>query len=79
MQCAREGPATLRQFEARQAGMQVCAPAGLPRLGVGHDIVPGCHQAKQAGLRRALFAANAGTYRDAPRLRRLRSHGYSSH
>ena len=41
--------------------MQVCAPARLPRLGVGHDTVPGHHEAKQAGLRRTRFAANTGT------------------
>jgi len=42
-QNAREHPTPLRQFEARQAGMQVRAPARLPRLGVGHDAVPGHH------------------------------------
>jgi len=72
-QCARERPPPLRQFEACQAGMQVRAPARLPRSGVGHDTVPGRHQAKQAGLCRAYFAANTGAFRVIPRLRLLSS------
>jgi hypothetical protein len=42
-QRAWQRPTPLRQFEACQAEVQVCAPAGLPRLGVGHDAVPGHH------------------------------------
>ena len=77
-QCARERPATLRLFEACLTVVQVSTPAWSLRLGVGYEIVSDDHHAKQAGLNRPHFAANAGAYRKIPRPRRLRSHGHSS-
>ena len=56
--------------------MQVRAPAGLPRVGIGHDAVPGHHEAKQARLRRPRFAANTGTNGFLPCLRQLSSCGH---
>jgi hypothetical protein len=58
--------------------MQVRTPARLPRLGVGNDVVPGHHEAKQAGLRHTRFAANTGANRILPRCRRLGSCGHCS-
>jgi len=42
--------------------MQIRTPAREPALRIGLDNVPYCHQAKQAGLVRALLAAHAGTH-----------------
>jgi hypothetical protein len=69
----RKRPAPLSQFEAGKTRMEVSTPTGQPCLVIGHEIVPGYHQAKQAGLGGAFPAANARTNG-----RLLGSRGHSS-
>jgi len=61
-QCPGERPTPPRKVQTRQAGVQVRTPAGEPGLRVGLDDVPHRHEAKQAGLLRALLAAYTGTH-----------------
>jgi hypothetical protein len=56
-------PAPSREFQARQAGMQVRTPARPLGPRVGLDGVPSRYEAKQAGLDRTLLAAYTGTQR----------------
>jgi hypothetical protein len=63
----RERPAPPREFQARQAGMQVRTPAGPLGPRVGLDGVPSRYEAKQAGLDRTLLAAYTGTHRGQTR------------
>jgi len=71
-----ERPAPPREFQARQAGMQVRTPARQPAPRVGLDGVPSRYEAKQAGLYHTLLAAYTGTHRGHTRGMPLGSRGH---
>src|SRR5580693_9134691 len=73
-----ERPAPPREFQARQAGMQVHTPARQPGPRVGLDDVPSRYEAKQAGLNHTLLAAYTGTHRGHTRDVPLGSRGHYS-
>ena len=75
----RERPAPPREFQARQAGMQVRTPARPLGPRVGLDGVPSRYEAKQARLDRTLLAAYTGTHRGHTWDMPLGSRGHYSH